>query len=386
MKIIRLTRRQTLTRPKVRVLRKSKRIQLLTHSKPVKEEHDPFASGCIGSSSVFTFPNLDFGMASMPKAELKRTLILQLNLHSKNEENVTGVDNPNPQELTSDVDTDYQNHRLAAVSWFANFISVPLVYNLNHHSVFLPAVNLMDRYVTTCTDRGEDLSQLLRNIGNIRAACLSLSYKMYAVYTTKIEAAVLSYSNCDDNVLHSSSTKSPGFREFILASLQGLQEAEMSIINTLQGAVFPANAENMINVLCKYLILEHLGHRTTLSEYINGLSRRVNKIAAERLSKMALDIRLLQFRRWKVIAVCCLLGMIEVCAANIREGLHLEDSLISLLEELKPGEFTQQELSDLKSLLTQGCLVCSDSLDSHVHKSLCKVSSMSCSKCMSELN
>ncbi|KAJ8009835.1 hypothetical protein DPEC_G00068320 [Dallia pectoralis] len=28
---------------------------------------------------------------------------------------------------------------------------------------------------TTCTDLGEDLCQLLRNIGNVRAACLSLS-------------------------------------------------------------------------------------------------------------------------------------------------------------------------------------------------------------------
>lgn len=65
-----------------------------------------------------------------------------------------------------------------------------------------------------------------------------------------------------------------------------------------------------------------------------------------------------------------------------KEGLRLESSLMSLLEKLKPGEFTQKELCDLSEMLTQGCVVCSSSfVNPDVYKALRKISSMSCSKC-----
>lgn len=55
---------------------------------------------------VFTFPKLDFGMPEMGKVELERALVDQLSLHSTNTANETGIDHPNPQELTNDIVTD----------------------------------------------------------------------------------------------------------------------------------------------------------------------------------------------------------------------------------------------------------------------------------------
>lgn len=120
-------------------------------------------------------------MTTTGKVDLKQALTDILYIHSTNAANETGVDHSNPQELTSDVITDYQNHRLAAVSWFANVIPFDLVCTESHHSVLLAAVNVMDRYIT-CTDLSEDLSQLMKNTGNIRAAYLCLSIKMHSVH------------------------------------------------------------------------------------------------------------------------------------------------------------------------------------------------------------
>lgn len=138
----------------------------------------------------------------------------------------------------------------------------------------------------------------------------------------------------------------------------------------------------MISILCKYLILENIsGETPRLLAPIYILNKHVADIAFKLLSKTMLDIKLLRFKRWKCIAVCCLLGVIQVCSAT-KEGLYLEDRLISLLEELKPGEFTQTELCDLKDLLTQGCVVCNHTfVNRDADKSLHEISSMSCSEC-----
>lgn len=119
------------------------------------------------SPHVFKFPKLDFGMPEMGKVELQRALMDQLHLHSTNVANETGIDHPNPQELTSKAVTDYHSHRLAAVRWFANIIPSELLLTERHHSVLIPAINAMDRYITTCVDLSEDLSLLLKNIGNV---------------------------------------------------------------------------------------------------------------------------------------------------------------------------------------------------------------------------
>lgn len=335
---------------------------------------------------VFIFPKLDFGMPEMGKVELERAFTDQLSLHSTNAANETGVDHPNPRELTNDIVTEYQNYRLAAVSWFAKIIPVDMMHTQTHHSVFMPAVNVMDRYVTTCVDLGEDPSQLLKNIANIRAACLSLSIKMHAVFTECDLKGLCEHRDWVNKacVIESSrDTGKPKFNLYILTDEKGIQEAEKQIITKLKGAVFPANGDNMISILCKYLILEHvLGQASLAPSPIDVLNESVILVAAKLFSKRTLDIRLLRFKSWKCIAVCCLLGVIKVCTMDPNEGLRLESSLMSLLEKLKPGEFTQNELCELSEMLTQGCVVCSSSfVNPDVYKALRKISSMSCCKC-----
>ena len=315
---------------------------------------------------VMEFPNLDFGMFSMDKDDMKRALIVQFHLHTKHAANDKGIDN-----------IDYQTHRLAAVSWFE------LVLGEDHNSVLIPAVNIMDRYVTTCAHLGDDTRQLLNNIRNIRAACLSLSIKMYAVNMT-IDAKDLNRHNRGVNkalVVDPSGNAGKPRLTYILSDASGIQEAERQIIVKLKGAVFPTNAQNMISLLCAYLILDY-GKPSTLltTEYI--LKDQAAFVASKLLSKTTLDVAFLRLKRWLCIAVCCMLGVIVECVTEPKEGLRVEDSLIALLEELMPGKFTQTELGDLKMLLSQGCVVCTGSFVSRaVRDSLRRISSMSCSDC-----
>lgn len=332
---------------------------------------------------VFKFPKLDFGMPTMDKGKLKEALSGQLHLHSKNAVNDTEIDHPNPQELADDSITDYQNHRLAVVAWF-----VKLLEFLDHkdgHALLMPALNIMDRYITTCVNHGEDLSGVLKNIGNIRAACFSLSLKMHAVFTSVNPKDLILLNKWIYKALfiRTGETSKSRFNVYILSDEQGLKEAEMQIVCKLRGVVFPANAENTIRLLCKYLILEYLsgtGPRSTAP--LHFLNQRATAAAAKRFARTTLDIKLLSVKRWKCIAVCCLLGVIEVCVTNCKVRHRLEDSLISLLEQLKPGEFTRKELCAVKQLFARGCVVCRSAfVNIQVHRLLCKISSMSCSKC-----
>lgn len=329
-------------------------------------------------------------MSVMGMAELEEALTDQLHLHSIDAANHTGIDHPNPQELTSDLLTDYQNHRLGAVSWFADTIPFEIVLIKKHHSVFIPAVHVMDRYITTCTDRGENLCQILKNIRNIRAACLSLALKMHAVFTEVDLNTLHLYNGWVNKALVTDSSSGPSNPDpdlFISSDVQGIQVAEMHIISTLRGAVFPSNADNMIRILCRYLILEHFNGKPSAVLTPNAVSELVTAVATKLLTKTALDITLLRFRRWKCIAVCCLLGVIDVCVTDPKEGLHVEDCLIKLLERRKPGRFTHKELYDLKKILTQGCVVCNSVfINPDVRKALLAISSLTCSLCKKHLD
>lgn len=316
----------------------------------------------MAESDVFDFPKLDFGRRTMDAGELEQALVLQLRLHSTNAVNETGITHPNPQKPKGDLfPADYQKYRSFAVAWFAEITPFRLAFNEKHHSVFMPAVNLMDRYITVSVDFGEDPRQLFKNIKNIRAACFSLSVKMHAV-NTELDLSEL--------------VEHQGFP----TSVQGVEEAEKQIIIKLHGDLFPDNAENMISILCKCLILKCISRRASHLP-ISTLDRHITERAAEFLTKTALDLELLRFERWKCIAVCCLLGAIDVYAESPLEMIYLEDELMALMEKLKPVEFTREELHDLKRLLTVGCVVCSSSIYRRVTISLFKVTSLSCAEC-----
>jgi hypothetical protein len=218
---------------------KPRRKQKLFHREMFRHEQDctPFTPL---DRHMFKFPKLDFGMPEMGKAELERAFTDQLSLHSTNAANETGIDHPNPQELTNDIVTDYHTYRLAAVSWFANIIPFDMMYNKKHHSVFMPAVNVMDRYITTCVDLGEDRCQLLKNIANIRAACLSLSIKMHAVFTECDLQALCNHKDWVNkaSVIEAARDMSNSrFNVYILSDVKGIQEAEKRIITKLKGSV-----------------------------------------------------------------------------------------------------------------------------------------------------
>ncbi|TKS75731.1 hypothetical protein D9C73_010108 [Collichthys lucidus] len=296
----------------------------------------------------------DFRRRTMDASELEQALVPQLRLHSTNE---TGKTHPNPQKANGDLfATDYQTCRLEAVAWLAELVPPHREFNRKGHPVFMPAVNVMDRYITVCVDSGEDPRQLLKDIGNIRLACLSLSLKMNAV-NTEINLSALAERNGSQ------------------ASVQGVEEAESRILTKLHGALFPDNAKNMISILCKYLILKHISRSVSRSP-LSDLDRGVAHKAAEVHTKIALDLKLLRFQRWKCIAVCCLLGAIDVCTNDPSEMIYGK-----IMEKLKPGEFTREELHDLKGLLTVGCVVCSSSFHRRVRRYLLDVSSMSCTEC-----
>ena len=339
------------------------------------------------ASLVIKFPKLDFGMSEMGKAELEAALTDQFKLHTKNFANETGIDHPNPQELTCDAITDYQKHRLASVSWFVSTMSFNVFGTENRRSTLLQAVNVMDRYITTCVDLGEDLSQLLKNISNIRAACMALSIKMHSVDTvfdmddlnqwnTGVERA---------DVVDSSNETGSANEVTVYSStdVKSTCEAEMQIITKLRGAVFPANGETMINVLSKYLILEYLSGQPVENRHLNTADyKNVILTAVDFLSKIAVDTSLLRFKRWKCIAACCFLGVIDVYLPTTEDALCLEFSLISLFGKLKPDDLTIWELCDITKSLTQGCVVCSTLfVCPTVHSSLRKISSMSCCEC-----
>lgn len=305
--------------------------------------------------NVFEFPTLDFGKRKMHAGELEQALVCQLHLYSTY--GVT-ISHPNPQNPRGDAATAYWKHRLAAVAFFARI-------GIEDSSVFISALNIMDKYTSACIDPGEDPCQLFKTFRNIRVACLSLANKMYDVYLLPTDLVDLNNEK-DENE----------DEENELSTLEGILDMELRIIEKLHGALFPENTENMIGILCKYLILTCTKRRAS-----HSLDRHATMRAAELLTKIALERKLLRFERWKCIAVCCLLGVIEVYPGNPLEGICLEDGLLSLMVKLKPGEFTYEELCDLKGLLTTGCVVCSMPCDSKMRTSLLKVSSKSCADC-----
>lgn len=332
--------------------------------------------------NMLRFPNLDFGMLYMGRGELKQALDAQLRLQCST---VTDM-----EVALTDYTTNYQSHRLAAVSWFADILPMKLVDNEGHHSIFMPTVNVMDRYIIKCLDLGEDLLQLLKNIHNIRAACLSLSLKMYDVFTCIYLSDLHKRGRWVDKALVTDPCSDAGSDTIIPSSVRGIEEAEKQIILKLKGSVFPANAENTISVLCKYLVLEHRSKAEPSPGYQEptyGLEKRANFEAVSFFSRTTLDVRLLRFERWKCIAVCCLLGVNKECVTDPVRALHIQDTLMSLLEELKPGEFTPEELSDLTRLLTRACVVCSSSfVNCKVRNGLRGISLLSCCECDAKLS
>ncbi|KAI4797413.1 hypothetical protein KUCAC02_025142 [Chaenocephalus aceratus] len=352
----------------------------------VASERDPAPSNPT-EPHVFSFPGLDFGLRAMDKEQLKHALIQQFRLHNTTAANATWTARADPKGLTARALANYQNHRLAAVSWIARVTPRDSLLSNSQHSVLLPAVNLMDRYVAACAEAGEDPSRLLENMGNIRAACLALSVKMYAVHTylTLGEIHVRNEWANEACVTESSSEPgAPGFNPPTPSNVQAIGEAERRLCGTLKGSLFPVNVENTIGLLCRYLILELLSSQPSSYVSRDWIQKQAHatRTALCYFTKTALDVKLLRFEWWKCVAESCYLGVFVVCIKDSIEGLCVERSLMSLLEELTPGEFTFAERSDLQGLLVRDCVVCSGVfVNLCVRNSLRTISSKTCTRC-----
>lgn len=149
----------------------------------------------------------------------------------------------------------YNNYRLAAVSWFAYI--VPLCTSADVHMVVSATLDLLDRHVVTSLQNGIELQDLLHEIRSTHAACLMLSCHMHCVFrTVGLQHVCLAYRwpvkavtadpNCDED-------------DEQCTTVDGVRRKLQEITVTLKGSLFPTHTETAISVLCKYMLLEHVG-------------------------------------------------------------------------------------------------------------------------------
>lgn len=299
----------------------------------------------------FKFPRLDFGRPEMDRCQLKRTLGYQLYTYDDYDVH------------TDIVHADYQDYRLAFVSWYAKVLPSRLRAGSDNPSVFIPAVALTDRYISARVAHGEELGVVMKNIGNIRAACLTLAIKMYIAYTEVELGTVVTRNVWLDRAL-SQEHGHTGIQQNTLSDVSGVEAAENDIVCTLKGAIFPVHAECVISVLCKYLILTHKTKVLGDTVDLDGLNARACDVAFELVIRVGLDVMSLHFKGWKVISMCCLMGVMDACTTTTQEIIGLETELMSLMEELRPSQFTQQEMYDIELLFLKPCVVCNTRFNS----------------------
>lgn len=317
-------------------------------------------------------------MSAMGKDDLRAALNDQLCLHNAFD-TYAGLERL--RLLDYSVFPTYLDHRLAAASWFVDMIPSKDLRTSDHHSVLLAALNAMDRYVATCTSEAK-LRAVLLNVGNVRAACVSLSMKMYTVSTLidlrEMSARTRAWpkSAAGDATLVERSYRDP--------SAPGILAAEKDILVTLKGAVFPVHEENFVHLLVRYLLLNRADREAQVEQ---DILETATAHAVDTLSKMALDAGLLvSVPTWKRLAFCSLHGCQQaIVSSHEHEERGLtENDTVAVFEELRPGHLTQNGLDELKAaLLAVDCPVCTRvlRLESRVAQSLRKVTVKICSSC-----
>lgn len=321
------------------------------------------------------FPGMDFGKLTMNKGELKIALRDQLCLHSKFDASL-GLQALSSRCCEEAIDR-YRDHRLAAAGWFLDVTGseAPRARSQRrHHPVVLPAVNAMDRYAATCESEAKLLG-MLRNVANVRAACFSLSVKMYGVYT-QIDPRELTDRTRDwpnaasalgdgGSSRERSSGSSSDPAPYVAPSARGIEDAEKDVIVALRGAVFPAHEENAVRLLFAYLSLARLQRTELGSLDLNGdaWERPIARVA-EALLKASLHVAI-RWRGpwWKLVAVCSLMGFKEAYgnprgdSCGEQKVDPADRDLIELFEELKPGQLTAKDLLELECSLRRDCPV-----------------------------
>lgn len=341
------------------------------------------AATCTQSSSaldseedvMFENPNFNFGMRHMiSKNELISILSDQLSLHSMNVvTNSAGLE---------DGMLEYGYHRLFVIGWLVIYCPEEMSSTYEKPPIIMPAANLMDRYVAARLMQGEKPHEILKNIRNIRAACLALALKMYSVsmnmdcrleHIHKVNAANLMPS------FHKFST----FTDYCLSSVSQIAKEEKLICSILKGNLFPAQDQDTFFILI-YLLLNCIAglkrRRQKNFKIDYTLNQRVTAEALKWFWRAHLNVTFPFYDRWKWVGACCLLGVIKVFKLGQAHTVTLQHALISLLEEVKPGDFTLEQLFEIDSMLNAECVIpklLSTDLETKHH--LGKICSMVCS-------
>ncbi|KAK7915602.1 hypothetical protein WMY93_011363 [Mugilogobius chulae] len=228
---------------------------------------------------------------------------------------------------------DYQNHRLAVVSWLVADFYCEFATDQEHNSHVLSAVKLLDRYV----------------IRRFMLACVSLEYKMYSV-DSYISLQQIHMRNDWTNKVYADEQNTPIL--YTVSTVDGIVQEEKKIISTLQGNLFGGQDHDLFFIL-SYLLLDLANlHKRNRIKVDHALNEQVTDEAVKYFWRTLLNIKLLPHDRWKCIVVCCLLGVVRVCDIKPRQMSSLRHDLISLLDKLKPGDLTMQQLVDLELLFT----------------------------------
>lgn len=289
---------------------------------------------------MFENPNYMFGMANMISMEDMMTILKDL-LRLYNMYIVDGTNSEHPNIPTNYCDLEYFLHRQFAIRWLTDILNEDLSSESSSEkpSIIMPAVKLMDRYVTACEMLGENQSQILHNIGNIRAACFSLAYKMFSV--SKLCALKDIVRVNDLSYTLSLNTN------FEVSDTKGIEKEEIKISSILKGNLFPVQDCDLIFVLSYlllHLVVTHTHKRFSITYILN------QKVALEALRCFQftlVSMSFLRFNTWKCITVCCLCAVVKVCSLNLKTTTTLQEALLSVLQQLQPGPFTMEELLEI---------------------------------------
>lgn len=334
-------------------------------------------------------PDMEFGLHSMAKTDLRTALLHQIHLHRVN----APVDFTASPELRGQNLEMYQNYRLAAVSWCACVI--PSCTLVDMHTLTSSAVELLDRYVARSLETGISLRDTLKDVRATRAACLLLSCNIHAVFHSVFAQSVCRKQDWSAKARVAEDCESHDngkpFTE------QDVIRKQIAITVTLRGSLFPTYAGNVARVLCKYMLLEYMtltkrgdvfGTEPCLRKCrdVVTIEQLVRRSAVELYTRRTLSVELLKHKPVRCIAACCLLAMTKMLKITPVNQTTLRRSTIHLLLEMNCGGTSEHEFEDMTRLLTTECVVCSGGFTTWgVEKSLRALSASCCYDCERKL-
>lgn len=322
---------------------------------------------------VIPTPDMEFGLHSMTKEDLKKAVLSQVHLHR--------VHAPaallHTQGLHGIHLEKYNNYRLAAVSWFAYI--APHCTSVDVHTMVSGALDLLDRYVVTSLRNGRELQDLLCEIRATRAACLLLSCHMHSVCrTVSLHHVCLAY-----RWPVKAATADPNHDEddAECTTVHRVRQKQQEITVTLKGSLFPTYTETAISVLCKCMLLEHVSETANADAFTKESC--IRSLAMKLYARRALTLELLKYKPVPCVAACCLIATTKTLDISPVSAKKLQLTVIDLLLDMNCQGVSEQELNDMARLLTpEECVVCTGRfVTACAERALRTLSASSCRGC-----